>query len=130
MVVVVVGGELETEEGVGGEHGGERVVQRERRGGLGVEGERRKDLCEAVGGEEEEEVLEDEAVVDRVADGVEICGIHHQVGESPPTRPEVGKLGNGMQKGGRCSLVVFSLPNAPQHIGTESVTLFGFKSSV
>lgn len=129
MVVVVVGGELETEEGVGGEYGGERVVQRERRGGLGVERERWKDLREAVGGEEEEEILEDEAVVDRVADGVEISGIHHQVGESSPTGPKVGKLGNRMQKGRRCSLIVFSLPNASQHIGTESVTLFGFKSS-
>ena len=95
MVVVVVGGELEVEEGVGGEHRSECVVERKRRGGLDVEEERGEDLREAVGGEEEEEVLEDEAIVDGVADGVEIRGIHNHVGESLPAGPEVGKLGDG-----------------------------------
>ena len=113
MVVVVVGGELEAEEGVGGEHRGECVVEGERRGGLGVEGERGEDLREAVGGEQEEEVLEDEAAVDRVAEGVEIRGSHHHVGEGPPAGPEVGELADGGEEGGGRSLVVLPLPNAP-----------------
>ena len=113
MVVVVVGGELEAKEGVGGEHRSECVVEGERRGGLGVEGERGEDLCEAVGGEQEEEVLEDETAVDRVAEGVEIRGSHHHVGEGSPAGPEVGELGDGGEEGGGRSLVVLPLPNAP-----------------
>ena len=129
MVVVVVGGELEAEEGVGGEHRGECVVQGERRGGLGVEGERGEDLREAVGGEQEEEVLEDETAVDRVAEGVEIGGSHHHVGEGSPAGPEVGELGDGGEEGGGRSLVVLPLPNAPQHVGAEGVALVGFEPS-
>ena len=129
VVVVVVGGELEAEEGVGGEHRGECVVEGERRGGLGVEGERGEDLREAVGGEQEEEVLEDEAAVDRVAEGVEIRGSHHHVGEGSPAGPEIGELGDGGKEGGGRSLVVLPLPYAPQHVGAEGVALVGFEPS-
>ena len=79
------------EEGGGAYCGGCSSRWRVGGGGRCWRGTQKRVCC----GEKEEEVLEDEAIVDGVADGVEIRGIHNHVGESLPAGPEVGKLGDG-----------------------------------